>query len=263
MTPGKPTHLRRYRTRERGHASLKPPLLIIGDLHGNLPFLQSLQRQYPLHLKLFVGDILDSRLFSREEELRCLEIVLEMLEHGEARACLGNHEWSYLEPGMKCSGYDSDFDRRVTPFKERIRKHFETFFWLPKYKILVTHAGLAWSIWKEHGLTVSSLTAKLTEWSRLPVTSSPVGRIGLARGGVDPIGGTYWCDWYREFQPVPGIVQVFGHTSGLSIHEQVLPGEQGIRSRGSNYNIDCLSRVWEVLELTEKGSLRTVTVKQQ
>ena len=262
MTSGKPTHLRKYRTRKKGRASLSPPLLFVGDLHGNLAFVQSLQKLYPSHVKIFLGDILDSRVFSRTEELGCLELVLDMIEHGEARACFGNHEWSYLEPTMRCSGYDPEFDVQLNPFKDRMRRLFETFFWLPKYKILVTHAGLTWAFWEEFGLSISTLPIRLKEWAQLPISSSPTGRVGIARGGDDRTGGTFWCDWYREFQPVPGIVQIFGHTSGLSIQEQVLPGSQGIRRRGSNYNIDCLARMWEVLELNDKGVLRTVTVPQ-
>jgi hypothetical protein len=36
--------------------------------------------------------------------------------------------------------------------------------------------------------------------------------VGMARGGFTPVGGLLWCDWSREFQPVPGLNQVMGHT---------------------------------------------------
>jgi len=242
-------------------APLTLPLLLIGDLHGNLPFLKRVLELYPDRLKIFIGDFVDSRLYSREDELECLTTVLTLIEMKKARALFGNHEWSYLEPAMRCSGYEQSFDQRIGPFKSRMRKLLEHFLWIPEHHVLVTHAGLSYTIWQECDITEENLPGKLGEWSLLPVQETPAGWIGMPRGGIDRVGGIYWCDWYSEFQPIPGVTQVLGHTSALSVQEQLLASEQGIRQRGNNYNIDCLTRVWEILELTEKGELKRITVE--
>ncbi|MGA9120685.1 MAG: metallophosphoesterase [Bacteroidota bacterium] len=239
---------------------LTAPLLFIGDLHGNLPFLKRVLEVYPHHHKVFVGDFVDSRVFSRDEELECLETVLDLVEKGDARALFGNHEWSYLEQSMRCSGFEQSFDLRLNPLKSRMRDLLEHYLWMPEHRILITHAGLSFRIWQECGFTIENLTGKLGEWELLPVQETPAGWIGMPRGGMDSVGGIYWCDWYSEFQPVPGVTQILGHTSALSVQEQLLASEQGIRQRGSNFNIDCLTRVWEVLEFAGQGELRRIVV---
>ncbi len=255
-----PTSDQKESATQTSRALLKPPLVVIGDLHGNLPFLRRVLELYPDQTKIFVGDFVDSRSFSRDEELECLETVLSLVEAGKARALFGNHELSYLEPAMRCSGYEGSFDQRLNPLKPRMRQLLEHFFWLPDQRILITHAGLSFTIWQECGFTEENLPGKLGEWSLLPVQETPAGWIGMPRGGIDRVGGIYWCDWYSEFQPIPGIIQVLGHTSALSVQEQSLASEQGIRQRGVNYNIDCLSRLWEILELGEGGELKRTIV---
>lgn len=244
-------------------APLTPPLLFIGDLHGNYPFLKRVLELYPDHRKVFIGDFVDSRLYSRDEELQCLETVLALVEEQRARALFGNHEWSYLEPAMRCSGYEQSFDLRIAGHKQRMRDLLEHFLWFPEHRLLVTHAGLSYGLWQECGFTFENLPGKLGEWALLPIQETPAGWIGMPRGGMDKVGGIYWCDWYSEFQPVPGLTQVFGHTQALSVQEQMLANEQGIRQRGSNYNIDCLTRQWEFLELTIDGQLRKVRLEER
>jgi hypothetical protein len=238
------------------------PTLIIGDVHGNVPFLEQVQATYPQHHKIFVGDFVDSRQFTRADELKGLDIVIGMIERGEAEACLGNHEWSYLNTLMRCSGYDESFDMELRPYKEKLLRLFKYFVWFPEHNVLITHAGLTFQLWKELGLTLGKLAETLDGWARQPVTETPAGRIGLSRGGIDPVGGIFWCDWYSEFQPVPRLTQIFGHTSALTIQEEMQEPPAGIRRRGSNYNIDCLARTWEMLELGVNGELRTLSMEK-
>lgn len=54
------------------------------------------------------------------------------------------------------------------------------------------------------------------------------------------LGGLFWCDFRQEFEPVPGLTQVFGHTAS---------GGDTIRRVADSYCIDCLDRSKEFLEL--------------
>jgi hypothetical protein len=257
-TPATPT-LAPYGSGATGEIRL--PVIFIGDLHGNVQFLNALQRRFPDHFKIFVGDFVDSRTAaSRNDELSCLDTVLNLIEQGKARACFGNHEWSYLEPAIRCSNYTAEFDQQLKPYKDRMKRFLEFFVWLPDQKILVTHAGITLKLWNECGFTVKTAAAKLAEWSMLPVMDSPASWIGMSRGGMDPIGGIFWCDYYTEFEPVPGLIQIFGHTSALTGGKVAKDQAQGIRKRGNSYNIDCLVRTWEVLELQPDGILRTLII---
>ncbi len=163
---------------------------------------------------------------------------------------------------MRCTGYDEAFDLALQPYKEKLLTLFEYFAWFPEFHLLITHAGLTFQLWQEVGLNLRNLETILGGWAGRPAANTPAGRIGLARGGVDPVGGIFWCDWYSEFQPVPRLTQVLGHTSALSVQEELQAKTPGIRRRGSNYNIDCLMRTWEVLELGTGGELKTITIEK-
>jgi hypothetical protein len=62
--------------------------------------------------------------------------------------------------------------------------------------------------------------------------------IGHCRGGIHSCGGILWCDFNKEFEPVDGLRQVFGHTAG-----------KNIRQKGENMCVDCNEFSDEVLEL--------------
>ncbi|MDP3103820.1 MAG: hypothetical protein Q8M95_04345 [Candidatus Methanoperedens sp.] len=42
---------------------------------------------------------------------------------------------------------------------------------------------------------------------------------GFARGGLQVVGGIIWLDWHDEFDPVPHLDQIVGHTQ-LNIPEE-------------------------------------------
>jgi hypothetical protein len=58
--------------------------------------------------------------------------------------------------------------------------------------------------------------------------------VGHARGGVS-YGGPVWCDFNKEFKPIEGVRQIFGHTPGRNIrvryHHMI-----------EDYCVDCLDR---------------------
>ena len=37
-------------------------------------------------------------------------------------------------------------------------------------------------------------------------------RAGFSRGGMLPVGGITWCDFYMDFEPFENLNQIFGHT---------------------------------------------------
>ena len=109
--------------------------------------------------------------------------------------------------------------------------------------VLVTHAGLTRQVFELEPCTIAQLDARLTSWWH--DRWSPVHWIGTCRGGSDPVGGTFWCDYNREFEPIPGLTQVFGHTAFGSKGE--------IRRVEDSYNVDCLDVSQKFLTL-EIGS---------
>ncbi len=64
---------------------------------------------------------------------------------------------------------------------------------------------------------------------------------GVARGGLQSVGGITWLDWIYEFKPIPGLNQIVGHT------EFIQPEEKIIRN-SNNYDLDTRNQHIGVLE---------------
>lgn len=209
--------------------------IFIGDIHGKSEIVEeALSKEGK---KIFVGDFIDSFDRSIKDHRKCFELVLAAIKTGEAESIFGNHELSYLMTQHRCSGHTSARRYLMQEFELEIRKHFKPYILLRK-DFLVSHAGLTKQIWDRNSLSLETLPQALAEW--WPDPRSPMHQIGQCRGGSDPTGGLFWCDFNQEFEPVPELTQVFGHTA---------KGGAGIRREGDSYCIDCLERSKEFLEL--------------
>ena len=208
--------------------------VFVGDIHGKV---KEVERALVMEgKKIFVGDFMDSFDRPASDHAKCLTLVLDAIEAGEAEAIYGNHELSYLKPAQHmCSGYTSKNRHTIFTHKSRIDNLFKSHILLAP-DFLVTHAGLTKQLWDSYNLSLETLQQTLTEW--WTNLSSPVHQIGYNRGGPpnNKCGGTFWCDWNTEFQPVPGLKQVFGHTAG-----------KGIRQKEESFCIDCLDNKSEFL----------------
>lgn len=217
--------------------------LVVGDLHGMYEIAErvlQVAEQDGRHV-YFLGDYLDSYDRSVDDQLRCLNVVLAAVNEGKATALAGNHELSYIYPRMMCSVYSYPLKNKLEEWqmigqmKETLLGHV----WAEDF--LLTHAGVSQSLLDNLNIT---LEAYLSE-KDLPYHY----HIGRFRGGRDPVGGHYWCDWRYEFSPVDGVNQIVGHTRG----------EPNVfRSVGNNWCIDCLphKRNNFLVAIIKNGELR-------
>jgi hypothetical protein len=209
--------------------------IIVGDLHGNLNFYRKVKSQTQDKI-ILVGDLIDSRHFTRAEQLTLLQEVLDDIEAGKTECLLGNHELSYLIPRMRGTGYASSFDAQIMPLKSRMWKLMKPYIFDIENSVLITHAGLSHNLIAEaHAMDGFIWYSNEELETFLEVSwrsqSSYVYHIGTARGGPDTCGGIFWCDWNLEFSSVPGLIQIFGHTPVKKIETQ-----------GTNWNLDCVER---------------------
>lgn len=208
----------------------------IGDIHGKV---DAIEKALAMDGEIvFVGDLIDSYDRSVDEHAKCFELVIQSIKDGKARCIYGNHELSYLMPqNHKCSGWNLARESVVRDFRRDIQKYFEYFIWYHNANLLVTHAGLTNSIYKQLNLRTENIEEVLSyEINR---GDSPLHWIGQARGGWAKTGGIFWCDWYKEFENVDQIHQVFGHTRLKSnIPER----------KGTAWCVDCLDHEYNFLE---------------
>ena len=218
----------------------------IGDIHGKV---EAVEKALALPgLKIFVGDIIDSYDRSPLEHDKCFQLILDAIEAEVAECIPGNHELSYLLPKYhRCSGFDEDKAFIMQIHMDRITRLMKPFIWIENERILITHAGLHAQVAVALGITLENLPFVLEKAVENP--KSPAHWIGKARGGAAPYGGIFWCDWYQEFQPIPGIRQVFGHTRLNSPFPEVDDLKQP-----QNVCIDCLDKALEFFDLEDLWS---------
>lgn len=222
--------------------------VIVGDLHGKIKALQAIEK-LGKHM-IFLGDFVDSFKESRDDQARVVKRVLELTKEGKAEFILGNHELSYIDyRRWRCSGFDYDMFVRMGQFTEDLWNLGKVYIHIEP-NIMITHAGLSKQIWDtyadidEYDLTLSSQIERITyQMDRDKNTRhSWLYMAGRARGGGMPVGGPFWCDWNAEFVPVPGLIQIVGHTANFGVPMNFKQTEMsGLRrSPNGDWCIDCI-----------------------
>lgn len=209
----------------------------VGDLHGKWEIAEDVL-QKDGHI-VFVGDYVDDFTRKVGDFEKTLMIVLDAVEQGKATALYGNHELSYILPELhRCSGYNVLIHDMINCHMGRIKKNLKPMLVVGD-NFYITHAGIHPLVWAQ-----KECFDQAGEFSRSVAIKNPAHWVGKSRGGWDTVGGIWWCDFNREFEPVPGINQIFGHSS---------KGGDKIRMKNTensvNFCIDCLNKTRSFLEL--------------
>ena len=224
---------------------------VVGDLHGMYEIAAravGVAEKEGRHV-YFLGDYLDS--FDRDvgDQLQTIMTVLKAVKEGRATALLGNHELSYFDERMRCSGYNTALSLALgkgigdgASLKQDVKKHFKPYVWVEDF--LLTHAGVSWSLLNWLGISLEEYLDTEEHWNY----------IGRFRGGANPVGAHYWCDWRYEFSPVDGVKQIVGHTRGAP---------DIFREVDGNYCIDCIPHARDSFKVAviKDGQLREKVIQ--
>lgn len=209
--------------------------LVVGDIHGQYELVEKV-----LDLKMptvFVGDFMDSFTRSTQDCVRSLMAALDASHNrDDVTVLFGNHERSYIDQHMVCSGYSNTTQSYISllkPILEREMKHYTY-----AEGFLISHAGVSQRL-------LDGLDRTLPDYLGM----GEFDQIGGYRGGVSPCGGLYWCDWNVEFEPLDQ-PQIVGHTRG-----------EGVRQNGNSYCIDCLEDTNQSLVVIEDGKLEVLKLE--
>jgi hypothetical protein len=207
--------------------------LVVGDLHGKFEVAKkALNTGLPV---VFLGDYLDSWDRSFEDQFQTLAIVLDAAREGKAVALMGNHELSYLDETMRCSGWDQLKQTELDIFHAyNMNQYLKPYHEVDGF--LLSHAGVSKALLAYYGSL--SLEGYLER--------GYFKEIGYRRGGRKPVGGLFWCDW-AEFDPIEGVKQIVGHTRGRQIRE-----------KDGNYCIDVLEDGLSTVALIDSGTIQFI-----
>ena len=184
--------------------------MLVPDVHECYDQLLAITpRMADVDKVIMLGDYWDTYdPVKRVEEVA--EWVLERLDDPKFDFKLGNHDCHYAfnHGGFACSGYSSVtkamLDRMLTANDWRKFK-----LWTKVGPYLVSHAGF-----HEGNLEFVDKPEGQTEAIELAIAGKfhPIFGAGYVRGGRQPVGGCTWLDWNEEFQHIPGVPQIVGHT---------------------------------------------------
>ena len=218
------------------------PTLVVGDLHGKHEVVTAVleeARDNDFNV-VFIGDYLDSYTRGSDDCVTTLLLVLDAIENNpeQVTALWGNHEKSYVDAVMRCSGFDTETYPKIQHLEDRMNVLLKDYVWV--YGYLLSHAGVSAAL-------LRNLKIDLPTY----LESKNNNQIGFARGGNHRVGGLYWCDFRREFEPIDGVPQITGHTRGT-----------GIRQKGNSYCIDCLEDRDDILcvLLTDDGAIQEYSI---
>lgn len=215
--------------------------VIIPDVHQQITTLVSIVDKWSTEDTHFVllGDYFDSfRQSESAVEEMCQWLNTAAQQPEKFTLLYGNHDVHYLLPGgpsrYRCSGYSSltqsIIDSRLS---DATRAQFKFHAWIGE-DILCSHAGLTFP-WLVQAFrrrdcltnppTPTEIRNFLNHQERMFFGMDGDSRayavqphdvflqVGRARGGYPTaLGGMTWCDWYQEFEPIPNLRQIVGHT---------------------------------------------------
>jgi len=215
--------------------------LIIPDIHQRLDQARAILERWEdaADRVVFIGDYFDPKPRRHGDCAgadETLEWLLDSLERPNRIHLLGNHDLSYRWPEvLACSGHDEAVFRLIARraggegFWGRFEYCLESQGWL------ISHAGVHPALFPhvaEGPELVPAALAASEALRRAPDPLSILLQPGLARGGIQEVGGFPWLDWREEFEPVPGISQIVGHTyDAAAVRRCVLTAEGSVKRR--------------------------------
>jgi hypothetical protein len=232
--------------------------LVVPDVHERIWKLKRILKDYSgVSRVVFQCDFFDSFHEPWEDMLDMAHWYAENCQNEKYAFSMGNHDMHYAHPleAAICAGFQ---DAKMHAIRgivkrahwERMRLHH----WVDGY--LVTHAG-----WHAHHLhpmlgferqALTALEDRALHQLRNEFKVTALVQAGRARGGSAVFGGVTWLDWEDEFQPVPELSQIVGHTPADEVRENHRP-----ELNSFNY---CIDTNLNHVALVEDGKVRIESV---
>lgn len=245
--------------------------IIISDLHNRTywieDFLSSIHFFHQYDKVVFLGDYFDDYNDTTDDVYIAAKWLKESLKKPNRYHLMGTHDVWYrfsYNPFIEASGN--------TPYKEKVINSIITPSDWNKLKLfhyeqnfLISHAGIHTYLISDYvfknknifsnylinnnlSLGVDKIIDKIVK----PATDDAIKDInlghanpwlnaGFTRGGIQPVGGITWLDWNEEFEPIPNINQIVGHTEHRKPEEKII-----INSK--NYDLDTRNHHIGILE---------------
>lgn len=259
-----------------GEYRLKGRALVLSDIHQNVDWVEEIMRREEGGFDFYVclGDFFDSRKDSGSEDDPCVlpkamaQHLKEMIagKYGKGYFTPGNHDLQYMESWWSVSKFHHapHYMRNSCGgfTKNKAKKINKILSWedwralKPFYMVngwLCSHAGFLPSFFQPI-VTLEENLQRL--WGEIDlaleiINCSPSHYFdcGFSRRGNSHNPGPFWADFSEEFEDIPGIPQIVGHTAKRNVIRQV----------GGSYCIDGYSQCYALIEPDGKIEFKSLT----
>jgi hypothetical protein len=219
-------------------SNLPLPALVIPDVHHRCDWAEAVIATEGADCAtiIFTGDYFDHHGDTPLDTLHTARWLKKSLKDKRRTHLLGNHDVAYFARGVQTAEWSGWSDHKQEVFAGIFPP--ESFTELPLHLAatagpwLLSHAGFCGG---KLSPLVEHPTQALLHWADQARQKlqfhmqqhSPVSMLlgcGYNRGGDRPLGGLLWCDFDREFVPLPGLHQLCGHTPKTVRGCMLMPG---------------------------------------
>lgn len=218
--------------------------VIISDLHNRVDWIEPTLSSIRYDRVIFLGDYFDDFNDTDEDITKVAKWLKQSLRQKKRVHLIGTHDMWYRFPYNRFLMASGNTPRKSIIINGIISKEDWNklkLYWCEQ-GFLLTHAGLHQSFFKENSdyrFITSSIEKALQDVGNGKI--NPLLDAGFARGGLQSFGGITWLDWYDEFEPVPYLNQIVGHT------QLMYPEEKSIEN-SKNYCMDTRNKHIGIIE---------------
>ena len=228
------------------------PTLIVPDVHLRVSRVKKILEEWGSRGRVvFLGDFFDDFGDSPEKNAEMAEFLKEeILARPDCVVLMGNHDLHYhprCPRELRCSGFSEEKMKAINKVLDL--GDFAKMRWaVAEGGFLFTHAGLHPRLLPPFA---DVKAGNIAEWINSSCDNSlstgdstePLLRAGYMRYGPQPVGGVIWMD-FREYEHIPGLQQVFGHTP-LRRHAVTRQGDE--ISLCLDTNLECVGVIHQAL----------------
>lgn len=256
--------------------------IIIPDLHNRVdlvePALSSPALQ-PYNNVVFLGDYFDDFYDTPQDAANSAMWLKQSLHKPNRIHLLGTHDIWYRFPDNPFVIASGNTEEKSDAINHIITEKDWNMIRLYYYEqdFLMTHAGVHSYLIGQYALKNKQIFDKYIVGNNLQLSTQEIidriikpateeglediknnimnswFKVGFARFGAQKVGGITWLDWQKEFQPIPDLNQIVGHS------ELQIP-EQKSTHNSKNYCLDTKNRHIGILEDGELTYMETIDV---
>ena len=228
---------------------------VIGDIHGSDRWIQIIKDNPQVEQWIFLGDYVDSKIFSNVEILHNLkEIITYKEEHPQTILLIGNHDFQYMFGQMglfKATGFSVAMYNDYYDLFSKHRDKFQFAYQIDNY--LFSHAGVSMKWWNKYserfiitnrivGDESCAIPDLLSNARRVYHLQCAMWEVGPERSQFpndENFGSPIWADFNEtRMGALRGYIHVVGHT----------PQTQGVKY----FKVDNTTGIWYCDALAHK-----------